>query len=132
MKSQKTLDSKHFDNTLLEMILAWDKCFPSKPYFKKLNFTMMHMPEFVEEFGIYRRASIESHKSVHSQMAKAKETLKRMASTKYRTLFARKIVNLKHVIVEKKTKVDKKIKGKKRQKYSITKTKKRQYQIQFS
>ena len=51
---------------------------------------MMHMPEFVEEFGIYGRASTESHESVHSHMAKAKETLKRMASTKYRTLFARK------------------------------------------
>mmetsp|Transcript_26553 Transcript_26553/g.57045 ORF Transcript_26553/g.57045 Transcript_26553/m.57045 type:complete len:194 (+) Transcript_26553:2645-3226(+) len=95
MKSQKTLELKNFDNALLDYILAWDAAFPGKPYFNKLHFLMMHLPDFVEEYGICGRVSAESHESVHTMMAKSKEAMKRMASTKqkYRTLFARATAN---------------------------------------
>mmetsp|Transcript_22812 Transcript_22812/g.40100 ORF Transcript_22812/g.40100 Transcript_22812/m.40100 type:complete len:109 (+) Transcript_22812:159-485(+) len=57
---------------------------------------MSHLPDFVEEYGICGRASGESHESVHAMLARAKESMARMASTqqKYRTLFARATVNL--------------------------------------
>mmetsp|Transcript_6110 Transcript_6110/g.13845 ORF Transcript_6110/g.13845 Transcript_6110/m.13845 type:complete len:175 (+) Transcript_6110:1329-1853(+) len=57
MKSQKKIDSDQFDNTLLDFILAWDETFPGRTYFNKLHFVMMHLPDFVEEFGICGRAS---------------------------------------------------------------------------
>ena len=100
------------------MILALDKAFPGKLYLNKIHFVMMHLPEFVEEFGICSRASAESHKSVYAMTARVKEVTKRMASTKhkYHTLFARASANLKRGIVESKTKYEKKTKRGKRQK----------------
>ena len=135
MKSQKTIESKNFDNKVLDFILAWDKAFPGKQYFNKLHFVMMHLPEFVEEYGICGRVSAESHESVHTMMARSKDAMKRMASTKqkYRTLFARATANLKRGIVESKAKYDKKTKRGKRQKtYNTNKNRKQQDQITFS
>ena len=97
---------------------------------------MMHLPEFVERFGICGRDLVESHESVHTMMARAKNTMKRMASTKqkYRTLFSRSTVNLRRGIVESKAKVEKKTTCKKRGKgtYNSTKANKQQDEIEFS
>lgn len=133
MKSQKKVDSDEFDDKLLDVILAWDKAFPGRQYFNKLHVVMMHLPEFVAEYGICGRASAESHESVHAMMAKAKAAVSRMSSTKrkFKTLYARATVNLKEGIVEFKTKIQKKMTGKKRGKYNTTKDTKRQDQVEF-
>ncbi|KAL7525991.1 hypothetical protein ACHAWF_001590 [Thalassiosira exigua] len=60
MKSQKPLDLDTFDEALLDFILAWNKAFPETPYFNKLHFVMMHLPEFVAEYGFCGRVSAEA------------------------------------------------------------------------
>ena len=120
--------------THLDFIISWDKAFPGTSYFNKLHFVMSHLPDFVEEYGICGRASGESHESVHAMLARAKESMARMASTqqKYRTLFSRATVNLKEDIAEKKEAAYKSMSGKKRGKYETKTTKKTQDQFDFS
>ena len=68
MKSQKRIDSNNFDNKLLDFILAWNKAIPGKTYSNKLYSVMMHLPDFVEEYGICGRVFEESHESVHARI----------------------------------------------------------------
>ena len=104
------------------------------PYFNKLHFIMMHVPEFVERYQCLGRLSAESHESVHARLAGAKKVVMKMTSTKqkYETLYARSSVDLKEGIAPRKTLVEKKMTGKKRGCYNTTNNKSKQRDdIQF-
>ena len=132
MKSQDKLDSETFDDAVLDFIIAWNSVFPDIPYFNKLHFVMMHLPDFVEDWEICGRASAESHESVHARFARRKANVSRMVSTvqRYKTLFSRSVANLRDGIAEKQAIINKK-KGNKRGKYNTTRATKRDDRIDF-
>ncbi|KAL7536007.1 hypothetical protein ACHAXR_006865 [Thalassiosira sp. AJA248-18] len=119
MKSQKKIDPDYFDIKVIDVMLAWNETFPGVPYFNKLHFVMVHLPEFVRLYHICGRASGESHESVHCKMNQRKKAMIRMCSTKrmHMTLYARSTSNLKPGIPEREAAVDAKQTGKKRGRY---------------
>ncbi|KAL7531358.1 hypothetical protein ACHAWF_003733 [Thalassiosira exigua] len=133
MKSQEKLNPDAFDAAALDFILAWNAVFPEEPYFNKLHFVMMHLPDFVEEYHICGRASAESRGSVYVRFSRRKESVSRMVSTvqRYKTLFSRSVTNLRGGIAEKQAVVREK-KENKRGKYNIARTTKRNNQIDLS
>lgn len=120
LKSQGKLDHQKLEDAIIDFIVEFRRVFPGVPYFNKLHFIVMHVPEFVRKYGCLGRLSAESHESVHANIARTKDIVKRMVSTKkkYITLFARSMSGLKDGISYRKSLVEKKRTGKKRGNYN--------------
>ena len=134
LKSQEKQCPRDVENRILDFLNEFDRVFPDVPYFNKLHFLMCHVPEFVERFGCLGLLSGESHESVHARFSRTKAIVNRMASTrqKYNTLFARTSVDLKEGIVPVKTLLQKRMSGKKRGPYNVTRSSKKQDDVAFS
>ena len=76
-KSQKRRSSDVFDELLLEFVISWEMVFPNVKCFKKLEFLMQHVNEFIDEYGVYGQFSAESHKSVRTRFDSIKNAVKR-------------------------------------------------------
>ncbi|KAL7540284.1 hypothetical protein ACHAWF_006640 [Thalassiosira exigua] len=134
MKSQKRIDTDEFDEALLDFILGWNTQFPGTPYFNKLHFVMVHLPDFISEYGICGRASAESHESVHARFSRLKQLVKRMVSVpqRYKTLFARSTMNLTDGVADVELQVKDKMTGNERGEYNTDRLTKMKDEVELS